>query len=186
MSFHSSFSPTRFSFFAEGVRINDNQSFELNLTNPQNYLSFKFRKTQSQIICHLNFAKRKKMNESPILISATESSAKESTHLCSVPEPPPKDEGLIVPGQLLKWIITHPQIHEGIKTDAVDLILARDSYGFKKYGQHLRSHDGRNDLEDLMQEIGDAMQYAMKAKINGCNLTAAREMVQVLLLLISE
>lgn len=64
--------------------------------------------------------------------------------------------------------------------EAAALVLERDAFGRQKYGQPLMSGDGRDDLEDLLQEIGDALQYAWKAKINGVDVSRARRLVGVL------
>lgn len=48
------------------------------------------------------------------------------------------------------------------------------------------TEDGRDDIEDLLQEIGDALQYAMKAKLNGRNLSYARDIANVLVLLLND
>jgi hypothetical protein len=105
--------------------------------------------------------------------------------LISVPEPPPKDEGILVTECLLDWINGRNDINPEIKEKAIRLIQARDNYGFQKYGQHLRTGDGRDDIEDAAQEIGDAMQYVMKAILNNRNTKPIADMVNVLVLLLS-
>lgn len=85
----------------------------------------------------------------------------------SVPEPPPKDEGIFVTPLLIKWIQENANLSDDIKRDTVKLIEQRDAYGFNKYKQHLRTDDGRNTLEDARQEYGDLLQYLFKAIIRG-------------------
>ena len=46
--------------------------------------------------------------------------------------------------------------------DLIQDLVDRDREGFRKYGQNLETHDGRDTLADLYQEITDAMQYARK------------------------
>jgi len=89
----------------------------------------------------------------------------------SNPEPPPKNEGINIPSVLITWL----KFRSGSE-DAVKLIESRDRYGLEKYGQHLMSKDGRNDIIDAKQELGDLMQYVMKAKINKKNLSEIRKL----------
>lgn len=80
----------------------------------------------------------------------------------SVPEPPPKPSGIIVPDALLEYM-------EGINEweDLSKLVRERDAFGRKKYGQPLMSQDGRNGVEDARQEAGDLLQYAFKVYLSG-------------------
>jgi hypothetical protein len=82
--------------------------------------------------------------------------------LHSVPEPPPRECGIIVPDALLEYM-------EGINEweDLSKLVRERDAFGRKKYGQPLMSQDGRNGVEDARQEAGDLLQYAFKVYLSG-------------------
>ena len=51
------------------------------------------------------------------------------------------------------------------------LLQDRYQFGMSKYGQPLMSEDRRNDVEDCLQELGDAIQYVVKAKHNKKDLT---------------
>ena len=44
----------------------------------------------------------------------------------------------------------------------------------KKYGRCLNTQDGRDDVVDALEEAGDLLQYAYKAKLNG-NLQKLKE-----------
>ena len=103
----------------------------------------------------------------------------------SKPEPPPKDEGYIVSTELIKFIRKKCTSPEYIREKAIELIKERDCFGYKKYGQHLRTKDGRDDIEDARQEIGDLMQYLFKAKMNYKKTTEISELVLVLMDLIN-
>lgn len=46
-------------------------------------------------------------------------------------------------------------------------LIARDAAGFKKYGQNLETHDGRDSLLDAYQEALDLVQYLRKALEEG-------------------
>lgn len=50
-----------------------------------------------------------------------------------------------------------------ITTLVIEDLLARDKKGFKKYGKSLTTHDGRDSLWDLYEELLDACQYIRKA-----------------------
>lgn len=102
------------------------------------------------------------------------------SEIASIPEPSPVNEGKNVPDHLIKWLenTKHSKV-------CIKLIKERDLFGFQKYGQHLMTNDGRSDIEDLRQELGDALQYAMKAKLNGLDLTSTLKIVDTLRLLIT-
>lgn len=62
-------------------------------------------------------------------------------------------------------------------TTIIDLVEERRKFGIKKYGQSLRSKDGRDDVVEAMQEAADLLQYSYKAALNG----RAEELSTVLL-----
>jgi hypothetical protein len=101
-------------------------------------------------------------------------SIKESFNRASKPEPPPLNKGIPVTTELLKWL------EEGGYKRSIDLIIERDTYGIKKYGQRLMTQDGRNSIEDARQELGDAMQYIYKAKLNDEDTSCLEEDYYVL------
>jgi len=90
----------------------------------------------------------------------------------SIPEPNPINKGVNVPDILIEWLEKRDNSKE-----IIQLIKERDEFGYKKYGQHLTSQDGRNTVEDARQELGDLMQYIMKAKINGENLEQIKTII---------
>jgi hypothetical protein len=75
----------------------------------------------------------------------------------SIPEPPPKPSGLVVPDALIKYLKQDKN-----NEDLCNLVKQRDAFGRAKYGQPLMSKDGRNGVEDARQEAGDLLQYAYK------------------------
>lgn len=82
----------------------------------------------------------------------------------SVPEPPPQPRGVVIPDALC----THIQLQQPYAWQALlQLVLERDAFGRKKYGQPLMSEDGRNGLEDARQELGDLLQYTYKMYVAG-------------------
>lgn len=87
--------------------------------------------------------------------------------VASTPEPSPKPEGQEVTPQLLAWLGEY-----GSEVSA-QLVQARAAFGLAKYGQGLRTGDGRNTFNDLSDELGDAQQYAFKGLLNG-ELTPAQ------------
>lgn len=101
----------------------------------------------------------------------------------SVPEPPPVDAGDEVTPALRTWLhqmvlsdhIPLPAFHS-----AMALVISRDAYGSAKYGQPLRVGDGRNTIEDLRQELGDALQYAFKARMQGADLRGVLPLIEIL------
>ncbi len=100
----------------------------------------------------------------------------------SVPEPDPKPEGVVVPDALHSVLMHTKDIFldetPDFKRAAVQeldhliaLVKERDAFGRAKYGQPLMSNDGRNGIEDARQELGDLLQYVMKCKLAGQDLS---------------
>lgn len=73
----------------------------------------------------------------------------------SKPEPPPKNRGSNVYTSLCCFL-TYSNLDDPC---ILDLLEKRHNFGIQKYGQPLMTHDGRDDLEDARQEIGDFLQY---------------------------
>jgi len=90
----------------------------------------------------------------------------------SVPEPAPVNRGQVVADSLLDMLHGCQQPFAG---KAAELVRQRDAYGRSKYGQPLMTDDGRNTLEDLRQELGDALMYAHKARMTGAHIDKASE-----------
>ena len=138
------------------------------------------------ICCNCCFDKSDDMCPSCLLLSQPQ-----SEH-ASKPEPPPLDNGDEVTPALIGWLetIKHGSTHytrdinDTDITLAVDLIKARDAYGFGKYGQHLKTRDGRDTQEDAIQELGDLLQYVFKAKLNGENIDKIKQLLPILVELI--
>ena len=82
----------------------------------------------------------------------------------SIPEPPPKPSGVVVPDALVRHLSYH---HTNISTYLIPLILQRSAFGIIKYGQPLMSEDGRDGVEEARQEAGDLLQYAFKVYLSG-------------------
>lgn len=106
----------------------------------------------------------------------------------SVPEPPPKNEGVPIHPIALKQLKLLEErsmrtASEGSKED-IDrfrLILEqRYNFGMKKYGQCLMSSDGRNSIEDATQELGDLFVYMIKAKYEQATLPMGTEKMDTL------
>ncbi len=95
----------------------------------------------------------------------------------SAPEPPPKNIGYDIGQELLKELQVSQ--HE----DARKLVKERIIFGIKKYGQPLRSQDGRDGIEDARQELGDLMMYVMKCKVNNISLDPLKPLVATLVAL---
>lgn len=106
----------------------------------------------------------------------------------SVPEPPPQPRGIVVPDALIGTIESTKErfdneanVHDLMARkqcdDLVKLIKQRDAFGRAKYGQPLMSQDGRNGIEDAKQELGDLMQYVMKCKLAGEDLSGFMRLV---------
>jgi hypothetical protein len=97
--------------------------------------------------------------------------------------PPPKAQGVPVTDALIAWINQQGDLSVGDKRKAVEIIEGRRKYGMNKYGQLLMTDDGRCTAADAVQEAGDLLQYAFKARMNG-ELTSVRDEVKPVLVLL--
>jgi hypothetical protein len=79
-------------------------------------------------------------------------------------QPTPKQEGKQVTPELLECLL---DMELEDKEVVISLVQDRFEFGLKKYGQPLCTKDGRDDVIDAMQEMGDLLQYTYKAKMNG-------------------
>jgi len=61
-----------------------------------------------------------------------------------------------------------------------ELLYQRYKFGISKYGQPLMSEDGREEVQDCVEELADAIQYLSKAKYNKRDLTIIKELNNVL------
>lgn len=105
----------------------------------------------------------------------------------SKPEPAPRAGGELVTPRVLAWLATQAvNVGDEAVARAVALVRARDAFGRLKYEQGLSMGDGRDTVEDLRQELGDALQYGVKALIEGVEgerLEELRDLAQLLWLL---
>lgn len=65
---------------------------------------------------------------------------------------------ILVAADVINGFADDPQITRVLVNDFV----ARDKYGYDKYGQNLECHDGRPTVWDLYQELLDGCQYNRK------------------------
>lgn len=93
----------------------------------------------------------------------------------SVPQPPPKSGGLLVTPVLLAYLAKNGY------AEAAKLVQERDAYGKLKYKQGLMTDDGRDVVEDARQELGDLLQYAFSARVQGRDLEPLRALLPALL-----
>lgn len=115
--------------------------------------------------------------EAAYLAELNASVVAEMARIASIPEPAPIAGGEPVTPRVLAWLATQAvNVGEVAVSRAVALVLARDAYGRAKYGQGLCMGDGRCTAEDLRQELGDALQYAIKARAEGLEGEELEEM----------
>lgn len=72
----------------------------------------------------------------------------------ATPQPDPVDAGEVVFETM------------DVEGRLAELLEARHRFGLEKYGQPLRTSDGRDTVSDLKQELADAVMYARKAELN--------------------
>jgi hypothetical protein len=102
-----------------------------------------------------------------------------NTSNTSIPEPKPINKGIpiypIAVNNVKKFSKNDKEL-----TTTLTLLEKRYNFGVSKYGQPLMSNDGRDDIEDCLQEIGDAIQYLSKALYNKKDITPLRDSLEVL------
>lgn len=97
----------------------------------------------------------------------------------SVPEPPPIFKGSPIYDPLVYWM-KNADVEEKDKNEMLSLLESRYNFGMHKYGQPLMTEDGRNSIKDCLEEIGDGMQYAFKALLNGEDVQKINRMARIL------
>lgn len=108
----------------------------------------------------------------------------------SIPEPPPVPGRAEVAPALCAWLCAAYAgaglEDSGSFQDALSLVEARAAYGRAKYGTALQTHNGRNPLEDALQELGDLLMYVQQAKMESRDLAPIRRLLPVLEALVRE
>lgn len=100
----------------------------------------------------------------------------------STAQPDPIVRGQPVTPALVAWILERGEDVEQL----VAIVEARDAFGRRKYGQPLYSDDGRDVSADFGQELADAMQYSMAARMRGVSLAAWAPVLRALADLVSD
>ncbi len=75
------------------------------------------------------------------------------------PEPPPTGDGAIVLDKAISLISNMA----GDNPWLVDALNKRASMGKEKYGDYLRTNNGRNAMVDFLQEMLDGLMYAVQS-----------------------
>lgn len=60
-------------------------------------------------------------------------------------------------------VIDFDHFHEDIRKKLIALLKERKAYGLAKYGTILQAHNGRNAVNDLVDELLDAIVYNLQA-----------------------
>lgn len=97
----------------------------------------------------------------------------------SLPEPSPKDAGEPVTPALVAWIQAQG-LDEQTKREVIAGIEERSAFGAEKYGQVLMSLDGRDSVNDAVQELIDALQYIQAARMKGQSLDRLKPLLSLL------
>lgn len=100
----------------------------------------------------------------------------------STAQPDPITRGQPVTPALVAWLTQRGEDVEQL----VAIVEARDAFGRRKYGQPLYSDDGRDVSADFGQELADAMQYSMAAKMRGVSLAVWAPVLRALADLVSD
>lgn len=106
------------------------------------------------------------------LVEARRSSA-------SRPEPAPENAGEPVTPALVAWVQAQG-LDESTKHEVIAGIEERSAFGAEKYGQVLMSRDGRDSVNDAIQELIDALQYVQAARMKGQGLDILKPYVRLL------
>ena len=104
----------------------------------------------------------------------------------SEPEPAPVPQGVVVYEEACKWIDAfYPDKSEEV-LGFLELLQKRYNYGKEKYTQPLMTDDGRDDIEDAFQELGDLFLYLFKARLNSHDTDPIQEYVTILQALLDD
>lgn len=92
-------------------------------------------------------------------------------------QPPPVKKGEVVTDSLIKYLET---LNDYSSKKAIELVKARDAFGRAKYGQPLMTDDGRDHVEDALQELGDLLQYIWACRMQGRDTKGIEVLIPVL------
>ena len=67
---------------------------------------------------------------------------------------------------------------------AAALVEFRSDFGLSKYGQRLLTFDGRDPVQDALEEFGDLLQYAWKARMEEKDLFRLKKLIPILVYII--
>lgn len=70
-------------------------------------------------------------------------------------------------GVLPSALITCAQTYDGVARRLCDALAARADLGTARYGTPLLTHNGRDAIRDLREELLDAIMYATQAHLEG-------------------
>lgn len=84
---------------------------------------------------------------------------------------------MVVPDALIA-LIQGIGVLDDARDELIHLVRERDAFGRAKYGQPLMSNDGRNGIEDARQELGDLLQYVMKCKLAGQDISDLLSLIE--------
>ena len=93
-------------------------------------------------------------------------------------QPAPVARGAEVVPWLLGWLAATEA-----PVEVVEAVRARDALGRVRYGQGLRTLDGRDPVADLAQELADALVYLARLKMMGLTGDECRPLLQALITL---
>lgn len=103
----------------------------------------------------------------------------------SEPEPPPVPRGVVVYDRACQFLDQLQAVKSPAVLGLLELLQQRHNFGMKKYHQPLTTDDGRDDLEDARQELGDLFMYACKCRLNHRDVNELRQHLVLLQLLLS-
>lgn len=100
------------------------------------------------------------------------------------PQPAPRGNGgEVVADKLIEWLESLDCVDT---SQVVDLVRKRDAFGRQKYGTPLTTEDGRDEMQDALEEMGDLLQYLFKARMNRRCLHSFHPYVSALLEMVAE
>jgi hypothetical protein len=93
-------------------------------------------------------------------------------------QPKPINKGIVVFNLIQSYLDRVKD--KSYNSEVLEQLFQRYEFGLLKYGQPLMSDDGRDSIQDINEELLDAIQYTIKAKYNKCDLSTIKKTLYIL------
>lgn len=93
-------------------------------------------------------------------------------------QPKPVNKGIVIFNLIQSYL---DQVEDkSFNSEVLEQLFQRYTFGLQKYGQPLKSDDGRDSVRDANEELLDCIQYLIKCKYNKCDINPIKKTLYIL------